>query len=207
MTLGVFVGTPASLPGLRPPPPPPAGRRDRAPVVILAVLIPALVAGLVWAMYTGASPEGGLATPSACSLLDQDQVGAYLPGAVADGGGYQCSWTEPGRAGERLTASVEALPGDPPSVEDAEEEYDLRRRQADAPGTTITPLKIGDETFMACAAPPDGGPGSCTAYTRVRNVVFSLTFESLAVTGARDPASSVRALDAEAALRLGGSGG
>jgi hypothetical protein len=222
--LGVFVrpsqssGEPHSgpiyPPGYRPPPPPPAGRRDRAPLIILAVLIPLLVVGIVVLMYAGASrSDGGIRTPSACSLVSRAEVDAYLPGAVANGNGdaYYCSWNSPvggkREAPGRLSAGVEVLPGDRPSVEDAKNEYGIRRRQADEPGTTITPLNLGDETFMACAAPHGGRPGSCQTYTRVRNVVFSLEFESFPVADARDPASSVRALDAEAVARVRGSGG
>lgn len=159
-------------PALRPPPAP-AGRPDRAPVVILAILVPLLVAGIVWLTWNARS-AGGLRTPEACSLLSQAQVALYVPGAVPgeDGDAYYCPWG--GRAGTdggRLIVAVEALPGERPSVSDAEEQYDVRRRQAGVPGTTITPLSAGDESFLAC------GARSCKTYTRVENVVFSLELQ------------------------------
>lgn len=200
---------PVYPPGYRPPPPPPAGRRDRAPVIILAVLIPLLTAGIVVLLYTASRSEPGLRTPAACALVSQDEVDGYLPGAVAGGNdAYYCSWRQPpGRtATGSLTAGVEVLP-DPPSVKDAREEYGIRRRQADVPGTTITSLNIGDETFLACAARQGDTPAKCSTYTRVKNVLFTLEYESVPMAGAHDPASAVRALDAAAVARLRASGG
>jgi hypothetical protein len=55
---------------------------------------------------------------------------------------------------------------------------------------------------MACAPPDRDTPGNCETYTRVGNVVFSLEFESYSVPGTREPAVSVRALDAEAVRHL-----
>jgi hypothetical protein len=171
-------------------------------LVFVAVVLPLLVAGLVGLLYfSGVRTGEGFRTPAACSLLTQAQVAVYVPGAVqgADGDGYYCPWSEPLAAKDpagRLIVAVETLPGERPTVEDAKREYGVRRRQADKPGTTITSLSIGDETFMACAA------RSCETYTRVRNVVFSLDFESYPVANAREPASSVRALAAEAVSQL-----
>lgn len=184
-------------------------------MVIVAILVPLLVVGIVWLMYTSASqPEGAFQTPSetpsACRLLSQAQVDAYLPGAVADGNGgaYSCRWSPPvGAKGEpgQLTVGVATLPGDRPKVSDAKEEYSMRRAQIDESGMAITPLSIGDESFMACAAPNGGDPESCTTYTRVSNVVLSLNFESYAVADTRDLASSVEALTTQAFQRLGQS--
>ncbi|HZE31424.1 MAG TPA: hypothetical protein VE198_08315, partial [Actinoallomurus sp.] len=138
--------------GLRPPSPPPAGRPDRAPVVILAVLIPLLVIGLGWLLYDARSGNGS-SPPDACSLLSQAQVDAYVPGAVpgADGDFYHCPWSSPAADGDGtgpLIVTVEALPGESPRVEDAKEQYDIRRREAGEAGTTITLLSVGDESFM-----------------------------------------------------------
>jgi hypothetical protein len=190
--------------GLRPPPPP-AGRPDRAPVVILAVLIPLLVIGLGWLLYDARSGAGS-SPPDACSLLSQDQVDAYVPGAVpgADGDFYHCPWSGPAADGDGtgpLIVTVEALPGESPRVEDAKEQYDIRRRQAE-PGTTITLLSVGDESFMVRGAPRRGVPGNCTTYTRVGNVVFSLELQGSPVAGARDPATSLPALAGLAAEHL-----
>jgi hypothetical protein len=177
--------------GLRPPSPPPAGRRDRAPVVILAVLIPALVIGLGWLLYDARSGDGGSSAPDACSLLSQTQVDSYVPGAVPGGDGdyYRCPWAG---TGGRLTVEVAMLPGEPARVSDAEEEYAFRRRQA---GTAIVLPSLGDESFMVCGTPP----GSCETTTRVGNVVFSLEFDG---SPASEPASTVRALAALAVRHL-----
>jgi hypothetical protein len=175
-------------PSLRPPPAP-AGRPDRAPVVIVAILVPLLVAGIVGLMWHARS-AGGLRTPEACSLLSQAQVQLYVPGAVPgqDGDAYYCPWGAPD--GARLIVAVETLPGERPRVSDAEEEYDVRRRQAGVPGTTTTPLSSGDESFLAC------GARDCTTYTRVKNVVFSLELENSTA------AAPVRVLAALAVQRL-----
>ena len=180
--------------GLRPPSPPPAGRPDRAPVVILAVLIPLLVIGLGWLLYDARSGDGGSSAPDACSLLSQTQVDSYVPGAVRGGDGdyYRCPWAG---TGGRLTVEVAMLPGEPARVSDAEEEYVFRRRQA---GTAIVLPSLGEESFMVCGTPP----GSCETSTRVGNVVFSLEFESSQPTGAPEPASTVRALAALAVRHL-----
>jgi hypothetical protein len=175
------------------------------------VVVLSLVAGLGGLLYVrGTRSEAGYRTPAACSLLTQAQVATYVPGAVAgeDGDGYYCPWRRPAGAKDetgRLIVAVETLPGERPRVDDAEEEYDIRRRQAGKPGTTITPLSIGDESFMACGSAGKGSPGRCKTYTRVRNVVFSLDFEGFPVAGAREPASSVRALAALAVRQLRGS--
>jgi hypothetical protein len=160
-------------------------------VVIVAILVPLLVVGIVWLMYDGRS-EGGFRTPEACSLLSQAQVELYVPGAVPgeDGDAYYCPWSSPAGAKGRLTVAVETLPGERPRVSDAEEEYGMRRRQADEPGTTITPLSLGDESFLAC------GTRGCKTYTRVQNVVFSGDLEGSAA------AAPVRVLAALAVQRL-----
>jgi hypothetical protein len=144
--------------GLRPPSPPPGGRPDRAPVVVLAVLIPLLVIGLGWLLYDARSGDGS-SPPEACSLLSQAQVDTYVPGAVpgADGDFYHCPWSDPaGEETSRLVVTVEALPGESPRVEDAKEQYDVRRREA---GTTITLPSLGDESFMVREEPRQGAPG------------------------------------------------
>jgi hypothetical protein len=192
--------------GLRPPPPPPAGRPDRAPVVMLAILIPLLVIGLGWLLYDARSGAGS-SPPDACSLLSQAEVDAYVPGAVPgpDGDFYHCPWSGPAADGDgtgALIVTVEALPGETPRVEDAKERYDIRRRQAGEPGTTITLLSVGDASFMVRGAPRRGVPGSCKTYTRVGDVVFSLELEGPAVTGAGDPATSLPALAGLAVERL-----
>jgi hypothetical protein len=182
-------------PGLHPPSPPPAGQRDRAPVVILAVLIPLLVIGLGWLLYDARSGDGS-SPPDACSLLSQAQVDTYVPGAVpgTEGDFYHCPWSGPGAGADDtspLTVTVEALPGESPRVKDAKEQYDLRRREA---GTAITLPSLGDESFMVCGAPQGGVPGNCKTYTRVGNVVFSLELVGSPEAGARDPATSLPAL-------------
>jgi hypothetical protein len=170
-------------------------------VVIVAILVPLLVAGILWLMITsGSAPQEGPRTPSACGLLDRAQVDAYLPGAVADGGGGAsvCRWSRPAGSGDdpgRLTVGVETLPGERPAVEEAEERYGIRRRQADEP---FTPLLAGDESFLACAPPSGKRPVSCETWTRVSDVVFGLRLEVPAVTDGRDPGSSVRALTTQA---------
>lgn len=179
--------------GLRPPSPPPTGRPDRAPVVILAILIPALVIGLGWLLYDARSGDGS-SPPEACSLLSQAQVDTYVPGAVpgADGDFYHCPWSDPaGEETSRLIVTVEALPGESPRVEDAKEQYEVRRREA---GTTITLPSLGDESFMVREEPRQGAPGGGRTYTRVGNVVFSLELEGSPVAGARDPATALPAL-------------
>jgi len=62
-----------------------------------------------------------------------------------------------------------------------------------------TRSEAGYRTPAACS------PGRCKTYTRVRNVVFSLDLEGFPVAGAREPASSVRALAALAVRQLRGS--
>lgn len=203
---GPYAGPP--FPG--PAPRVPAARSRRRPLVIAVVVV--LLAGIgLGALLYGSRSAGDYRTPVACSLLSRAQVAAYVPGAVPgqDGDGYYCPWSKPAGAKDetgRLTVAVETLPGERPSVKDAEDRYDVRRRQAGAPGTTITPLSAGDESFMACAA-SRGAAGSCRTYTRVSNVVFSLTFESFPVAGAREPASSVRALTTQAVRHLRGLAG
>jgi hypothetical protein len=207
-------GGPA-FPGPYAPAPPPR-RSRRAPLVValLVLVLVALVAagGLLYAYGSRGSGEKGFArTPDACWLLGQAQVDAYVPGAVSGGDSdpYYCPWSKPVGAKDqtgRLTVGVETLPGDPPSVKDAKDEYAIRRNQANTPGTTITPLTLGDESFMACGEPKGGTPGNCTTYTRVRNVVFSLEFESDPEPGMREPAVSVKALTAEAVRHLLQSG-
>ena len=181
-------GGPEFPPSLRPPPAP-ARRRGRTAVVIVAILVPLLVAGIGWLRWSARS-ERGLRTPEACSLLGQAQVAPYVPGAVPgdDGDAYYCPWGGP--AGGRLIVAVETLPGERPRVSAAEEEYDVRRRQADVPGTTITPLSLGDESFLAC------GARSCKTYTRVENVVFSVELQNSTA------AAPVRVLAALAVRRL-----
>jgi hypothetical protein len=169
--------------------------------VILAVLIPLLVIGLGWLLYDARSGNGS-SPPEACSLLSQAQVDAYVPGAVpgADGDFYHCPWS--GTAGDetgRLIVTMEALPGESPRVEDAKEQYDVRRRQA---GTTITLPSLGDESFMVRGEPRQGAPGGGKTYTRVGNVVFSLELEGSPVAGARDPATALPALAALAVEHL-----
>jgi hypothetical protein len=191
----------------------PAARSRRGPLIIVVVVVVLVVAGIgLGALLYGSRTEGAYRTPAACSLLSQAQVAAYVPGAVPgeDGDAYYCPWGRPVGAKDepgRLTVAVETLPGERPLVKDAKEEYGVRRRQADEPGTTITPLSVGDESFMACAAPSRGAPGSCKTYTRVSNVVFSLQFESFPVANAREPASSVRALTTQAVRHLRGLAG
>jgi hypothetical protein len=187
--------------------PSPPGRPDRAPVVIVAILVPLLVTGIIWLIHTSAArPEGRIPTPSACELLGQNEVNAYLPGAAPDAtGGDSCQWSRP-IGGEndrgRLTVAVLPLPGDPPKVGDAERAYAARLRQAGASGTTITPLAVGDESFMACPAPTADDLGTCTTGTRVGNVVFGLEFTGYRHAGAPGPGPSVRALAAQAVQRL-----
>jgi hypothetical protein len=183
--------------GLRPPPSP-AGRPDRAPVVILAALIPLLVVGLGWLLYD-ARAGAGSSPPDACSLLSQAQVDTYLPGAEpgADGDFYHCPWSRPAAGGGgtgTLTVTVEALSGESPRVEDAMEQYDNLRVQAGGPGTTITLPSLGDESFMVRGAPRGGAPGDVETYTRVGDVVFGLALEGSPPAGARDPATSLPAL-------------
>jgi hypothetical protein len=163
--------------------------------VILAILIPLLVIGLGWLLYDARSGDGS-SPPDACSLLSQAQVDAYVPGAVpgADGDFYHCPWSGPGAGGDGtgpLIVTVEALPGESPRVEDAKDQYDLRRRQA---GTAIMLPSLGDESFMVRGAPRGGVLGNCETYTRVGNVVFSLELEGSPGAGARDPATSLPAL-------------
>jgi hypothetical protein len=174
--------------------------------VILAILIPLLVVGIGWLLYDARSGDGSR-TSAACSLLSQAQVDAYVPDAVpgGDGDAYSCRWSDPAGAGGetgRLTVAVATSPGERPRVEDAEEVYELQRRQAGESGTTVTPLPLGDESFMVCGTSRQGAPASCTTYTRVENVVFSLEFESSPATGAPEPASTVRALAALAVQHL-----
>jgi hypothetical protein len=130
-----------------------------------------------------------------------------VPGAVPgpDGDFYHCPWSGPAADGDgtgRLIVTVEALPGETPRVEDAKERYDIRRRQAGEPGTTITVLSVGDASFMVREATRRGVPGNCTTYTRVGDVVFGLELESPAVAGAGDPATSLPALAGLAVERL-----
>jgi hypothetical protein len=155
----------------------------------VAILVPLLVAGVAWLVWHARSASR-LRTPEACSLLSQAQVQRYLPGAAQgeDGDAYYCPWS--GQAGGRLIVAVETLPGERPAVSDAEEQYDIRRRQAGVPGTTITPLSLGDESFLAC------GARGCKTYTRVKNVVFSLELQNSAA------AAPVRVLAALAVRRL-----
>jgi hypothetical protein len=191
----------------------PPHRSRRGPVLVVvaaAVLLVVAGGGLLYAYGPGrsdGSDKGFGRTPAACWLLSQAQVDAYVPGAVSGSGSdpYYCPWSKPvgakGQTGQ-LTVAVEALPGDRPSVRDAKEQYAIRRNQANTPGTTIVPLSLRDESFMACGEPERGRPGSCKTYTRVRNVVFSLEFESNPDPGMRDPAGSVKALTAEAVRHL-----
>ena len=205
---GPYGGPPFSAPaGAHWGPPRRVRRRTPAVVAGAIVLMLAVIAGVLVYTHGSRGDKGFAATPGACSLLSRSQVAAYVTGAVSDGGGdtYFCQWSKPVGAKDqtgRLTVGVEVLPGDRPSVKDAAEEYAIRRRQSDRPGTTITPLSLGDESFLACEAPTNEGPGDCTTYTRVRNVVFSLKFESFPAPGEREPALSVRALAAEAVERL-----
>lgn len=217
---GPYGGPP--FPGPQGPPPSypptsvaPPNRSRRGPlviVVVVVVLLAVAVAGAGGLLYArGSHGESGFAkTPAACWLLSQEQVREYVPGAVLNGSGdaYLCRWSKPVGTPQTglLTVAVETLPGDRPSFKDAKEQYAIRRRQADEPGVVITPLANGDESFMACASPSNGGPGNCKTYTRVGNVVFSLEFESYPVPGVRDPGPSVRALDAEAVRHLRQSG-
>ena len=220
---GPYAGPPFPGPGGPPGPPPPGygrpgpyppvpggppHRARRAPLIIVGLVAFLLVAGIGGFLYLhGSQPEGRFRTrPSACWLVTQTQVDAYLPGAVSDGGedGFYCSWGKPVGARDqtgRLTVAVEAL-GDNSSIKDAHQQYDIRRRQADEPGTKITSLSIGDEAFMACGAPTRGGGRSCEIDTRVSNVVFNVEFESFPVPGAREPSTSVQALAAAAVQHL-----
>jgi hypothetical protein len=174
-------------------------------VGLVAVLLVAGVGGFLY--LRGSQPEGRFRTrPAACWLVTRTQVEAYLPGAVSNGGGdgFFCQWAKSVGSRDqtgRLTVAVEAL-GDSSSVKNAQEQYDIRRRQADEPGTKITPLSIGDEAFMACGAPTRAGYRSCKIDTRVSNVVFSVEFESFPVPGAREPSTSVQALTAAAVQHL-----
>ncbi|MDN3352619.1 hypothetical protein [Actinomadura sp. DC4] len=169
-------------------------QRPRRPGKLTAVALVALVivvAGtgvLAYISRTGPAYR----TPVACSLLTQAQVDAYVPGAVPgdDGDGYYCPWAATGGTG-RLTVAVEVLPGERPRVGAAESRYGVRRRQA---GTTVRKLSLGDESFMACVSQ------GCRSCTRVSNVVFTLELRG----GARDPASSVRALTAQAVRHMRG---
>ncbi|WP_329242008.1 hypothetical protein OG417_43305 [Actinoallomurus sp. NBC_01490] len=145
--------------------------------------------------------------PAGCWLLSQAQVQVYVPGAGSESSleGAACTWekaTGDDGAG-RVHVYVETF--DRSTVKDAKDQYEIRRRQADEPGTTIIPLSIGDESFMACSA-SKGSAGSCESYTRLSNQVFRVEFESFEVRNVRDPASVVRTLTAQAAQHLSQAG-
>lgn len=186
------------------------GGGRRGPLIVIGLLVVLVVGGVgAVLLVRAASPEGRFAKqPNACRLLSQEQVRAYLPGAVFEGtDAYYCSWSKPaGASGGNgdLSVGVEVL-GSHPSVRAAKHIYGIRRRQSNTLGTTITPVAIGDESFMACKKSTTGA-GICEMYTRASNVLFSLRFRSYPARDAPDPATALRALGAQAVQYLDRTG-
>jgi hypothetical protein len=198
-------------PGVPQGPPPGAARKrtGRGPLIVVAVVGVLVVIGAAVLLSVRASQGKGRfhKSPLACPMLSQAQVNAYLPGAAstADLDGSMCTWEKPAhdRSGVgEVYVYVDTSDGS--TVKDAKEQYGVRRRQDDKPGTTITAQSVGDESFMACSA-AKYGVRICETYTRVSNVVFEVHFVSYGVPNAPDAGTAAQALTAEIAQRLGRS--
>jgi hypothetical protein len=195
------------------PPGPPAPRppRGRAPLFVVGLLAVVLAGGGIGAtlLMKGSDARGRFKTqPGACPLLTKAQIGTYAPGDVADteGDGDFCEWNAPmgsTRQIARVIVATEIISHDTggvPTDGDASRILGIRRRQHDRPGTTIRPLGVGDESFLACGVLPASRHHDCLAYVRVSNAVFSVEFESY--YGTADPESAVKTLATEAVQNL-----
>jgi hypothetical protein len=145
--------------------------------------------------------------PAACSLLTQSEVRAYLPDAVSNANGTTtyCQWSGPlGKPSPgRLVVGVEQVnhdTGGVPTDADGHRQYDVRRRQADTPGTKITPVRLGDEAFLADRLSATSRQRICLVYVRVGNVVFDVEFQRF--DDNRDPAVTASTLAADAVRHL-----
>jgi hypothetical protein len=184
--------------------PPRKSRRGPLAILLIAGFLVVVVLGVVLIVVNNTRSQGRFKhAPAGCWLLSQAQVQAYVPGAASESGleGAACTWEKPNATDVTGRVHVYVETFDRSTVKDAEDQYDIRRRQADEPGTTIIPLSNGDESFMACSA-SKGTAGSCESYTRLSNQVFKVEFESFDVRNVRDPASVVRTLTAQATQRL-----
>src|SRR3569833_618607 len=187
---------------------PPRRSRGVLPAILLiAGFLVVVVLGVVLVVVNRTRSQGRFEhAPAGCWLLGRAQVQVYVPGAGPESGmeGAACTWEASGTDPVgRVHVYVETF--DRSTVKAAEEQYNDKRRQADEPGVTIVSLPNGDESFMACG-PSKGSAGSCESYTRLSNQVFRVKFESFEERNARDPASVVRTLTAEATRRLDQAG-
>lgn len=191
------------------PPGAPRKRPGRAALIAVVGVGVLVVAGAAVLVYLHASqPKGRFhKSPAACPLLSQAQVSTYVPGATskADLDGSMCTWQKPVGGGEsaaEVYVYIDTFDGS--TVKDAKEQYDVRRRQDDRPGTTITAQRVGDQSFMACSA-DHYGARTCETYTRVSNVLFKVHFVSYPVANAPQAPAAAQALTASIAQRLGRS--
>lgn len=198
---------PGPLPG--PPPGAPRKRPGGGPLVaiVAAGLVVVIGASVLFYLYVSQSKGRFHKSPAACPLLSQAQVDTYLPGATskADLYGSMCTWERPVGGGD-ATGEVYVYidTSGASTVKDAKEQYDIRRRQDDRPGTTITAQAVGDQSFMACSADKSGAR-TCETYTRMSNVVFEVHFVSYAVPSAPQAGVAAQALTTAVTRRLGRS--
>lgn len=203
-----YPGSPYPGPQGPPPGPPRKPRRGALVILLVAGFLVVVVLGVVLVVVRNSGSQGRFKqAPAGCWLLSQAQIQVYVPGAGSESGldGAACTWEKANAtdATGRVHVYVETF--DRSTVKDAEDQYDVRRRQADEPGTTIIPLSDGDESFMACSA-SKGSAGSCESYTRLSNQVFRVEYESFDGRNVRDPASVVRTLTAQATQHLSQAG-
>ncbi|GLY80900.1 hypothetical protein Airi01_091670 [Actinoallomurus iriomotensis] len=190
------------------PAPRPRARGRRVPLIIVAAVVLAAVGVAVGITLSGGSKPRGRFTHelTACSLLTVQQIHAYVPGAAAGKSETDdfCEWDaelDPKQVANHVIVFVEGVAHDTggvPTAADGHEKFDIRRQQADEPGTRITPASIGDEAFVACVMRQPGNHADCRTYVRVSNAVFCVQVQS--TTG--DPAPASRALAAEAVRHL-----
>ncbi|GAA4485402.1 hypothetical protein GCM10023191_009960 [Actinoallomurus oryzae] len=187
--------------------PPRRSRGGLLAILLIAGFLVVVVLGVVLIIVNHTRSQGRFEhAPAGCWLLGQAQIQVYVPGAGPEPGleGAACTWEASGtNTAGRVHVYVETF--DRSTVKDAEDQYGVRRRQADEPGVTIVPLSSGDESFMACNA-SKGSAGSCESYTRLSNQVFRVEFESFEERNARDPASVVRTLTEQATRHLDQAG-